>query len=71
MASKPKHFTVRNQYDSQILENGVYGNSKVLKRFGTSVDHSHQEASDREPVTGFIPVEITIFDQVQKFERFQ
>ena len=52
-ATEPQHFSVCNEDDSQVFENGVDGDREELKRLGASVDHTNQKQSNREPyITG-------------------
>lgn len=51
--TEPQHLSVRNEDDSQVLEDGVNGDREELKRLGTGVDHTNQKQSNREPyITG-------------------
>ena len=51
--TEPQHLSVRNEDDSQVLEDGVNGDREELKRLGAGVNHTDQKQSNREPyVTG-------------------
>lgn len=48
-ASEPKHLSVCDQDDGQVLEDGVDGDGEELDGPGARVDHADQEEGDGEP----------------------
>lgn len=48
-ATEPQHFSVGNEDDGQVLENGVDRDRQELERLRTGVNHTDQEQSDRKP----------------------
>lgn len=42
-ATEPQDFSIGNQDDGQVLEDGVHRNGEILKRLGAGVDHANQE----------------------------
>lgn len=48
-AAKPQDFTVRNDNNGQVLENGVDRYGKKLQCLGSGVNHSEKKEGDGEP----------------------
>lgn len=64
LTTKPQHFTVSNQDDGQVLEDGVDRDGQVGDGLGGSIDHGHKEQSNWEPLLGFLGVELSVGDDV-------
>lgn len=47
--TKPEDFSVSDQNDGQVLEDGVDGDREELQGLGAGEDHSDKEKSDGEP----------------------
>lgn len=48
-ASEPQNFAVRDQDDSQVFENSVYGNGEELERPSARVNHADEKQRNGEP----------------------
>jgi hypothetical protein len=48
-ASEPKHLSIGDQDDCQVLEDGVDGDREELEGPGARVDHADEEERDGEP----------------------
>ena len=48
-SAKPEHFTIRDQNDCKILEDGVDRDGEELERFCARVNHADQEDRNGKP----------------------
>jgi hypothetical protein len=47
--AKPEDFTVGDENNCQVLEDGVDGDGKVFERPGRGIDHANEEEGDGKP----------------------
>lgn len=48
-ATKPENFTISDNNDGQVLEDGEDGNRKELESLSGGVDHTSKQSGNREP----------------------
>lgn len=65
LTAKPQNFTVGNQNDGQVLEDGVNWNRQVHQSLRGGVDHSNEKKSNRKPLLGLILVELSVSDDTE------
>lgn len=68
-SAEPQHLAVRDEDDSQVLENGVDGDAEELERLAAGVDHANEQEGDGEPLARLVGVEITELGHAHDLER--
>ena len=67
-AAEPEHLAVGDEDDCHVLEDGVNGNAKVLKRLAAGVDHANEQQGDGEPLARLVGVEVAEFGKAHDLE---